>query len=672
MMFRSALRDYKQNNGSDRLFPGERRSLRGLFSGSTSRLVYVGQEGNLEEYSYPLSGRQGITSTRIGIRDEGTVRWLDEADCLSQNYVEDTTLVRTVYDLDGSELIQRDWTVDSAHHTSFELQGDISSTADLVSVFTFSPEGQEGRVGQLHHDDVVEVYHNEEHDYITASNGFSKVVPQAPERFNEVLSEEVLTFPRSLESDDYEESRLTGSACLVTPLEDGAVTLTNTVTDITTVDRTEAINEINNHVVSVDTPQKIEVRARDEITSSVDQSSEVVKTDLRVIDLLSSEIGARMAGPDFDPFYQNSGGYGYTWFRDDGEIAKFLLETDQELGLGLDDRHRKSAELYVDTQLDDGRWPHRVWPMNGRLAPGWANGHIEGDDRYYQADQTASVLVFLSTYLSQYHDQLSTGLEEDIRQSLISGLDGLDLSLESDGLPAPCENAWENMNGRFTHTAANFLHAYSSIATAPIETKYQARARNRAEKIYQSLDQLWVDERDCFALRITDGEVDSRIDINTVSLIDAHIAYKEIKEIDSERRTNLRKHLTTTFNCLWKETGDIQGLIRFEADTWRRRSQEGEKIWTVSTGWGAYAAEKSIGLLGGVEDEYDPYEWSDRLFREIDLDGTLCLPSGYLPEQFFDTGEPDSATPLGWPHAIRLATYALRQRTKNHSRTIQQ
>jgi GH15 family glucan-1,4-alpha-glucosidase len=37
----------------------------------------------------------------------------------------------------------------------------------------------------------------------------------------------------------------------------------------------------------------------------------------------------------------------------------------------------------------------------------------------------------------------------------------------------------------------------------------------------------------------------------------------------------------------------------------------------------------------------------------------LCEPTSYLPEQFFDDGTPDSATPLGWPHAIRLATVAL-------------
>lgn len=43
-------------------------------------------------------------------------------------------------------------------------------------------------------------------------------------------------------------------------------------------------------------------------------------------------------------------------------------------------------------------------------------------------------------------------------------------------------------------------------------------------------------------------------------------------------------------------------------------------------------------------------------------DGPLALDSGYLPEQVFDDGTPDSATPLGWSHALRLATVALLDR----------
>ena len=38
--------------------------------------------------------------------------------------------------------------------------------------------------------------------------------------------------------------------------------------------------------------------------------------------------------------------------------------------------------------------------------------------------------------------------------------------------------------------------------------------------------------------------------------------------------------------------------------------------------------------------------------------GPLSTAGGYLPEQLFDDGTPDSARPLGWSHAIRLATVA--------------
>nr|WP_233194392.1 hypothetical protein [Haloferax marisrubri] len=171
----------------------------------------------------------------------------------------------------------------------------------------------------------------------------------------------------------------------------------------------------------------------------------------------------------------------------------------------------------------------------------------------------------------------------------------------------------------------------------------------------------WSPDEGIYALRLDDGDgnLDDRVDSTTFSLVDAYLAYRAIEDIGETRLRRLERHLHTAFSRLWKETDDISGLTRFEGDTWRRRGQGSEKVWTVSTGWGAYAAEKSIRLFSST-DEYDPEKWADRLFDEIDLDGSLCLPSGYLPEQFFDTGAPDSATPLGWSHAIRLATHASR------------
>ena len=145
-----------------------------------------------------------------------------------------------------------------------------------------------------------------------------------------------------------------------------------------------------------------------------------------------------------------------------------------------------------------------------------------------------------------------------------------------------------------------------------------------------------------------------------MSLVDAHLAYARVSEIDDQRLSRLDTHLDTTFDRLWRETEAIRGLKRFEGDSWRRGEQESAKIWTVSTGWGAYAAERSQRLFSTYEHETDFEGWAARLFAEIAPTGSLCLSSGYLPEQFFDSGDPDSATPLGWSHAIRLATHAAR------------
>jgi glucoamylase len=65
-------------------------------------------------------------------------------------------------------------------------------------------------------------------------------------------------------------------------------------------------------------------------------------------------------------------------------------------------------------------------------------------------------------------------------------------------------------------------------------------------------------------------------------------------------------------------------------------------------------------LLGASDDDRASgfYDDARALFAEVDAGGSLVMDNGYLPEQLFDDGTPDCATPLGWPHAIRIATVA--------------
>jgi len=657
MKLRTALRDYKERRGSETAFPGERRSTAGVFSGLDDRLVHVGPDGSLRDFSYPLTGFGGIEHLRFGLHTGDEVRWFDEYDAERQEYIEETAAVETERSVGDATVVQRDLTLGDGHVTNVTVEG-----ADVEAVCvsaTFAPDGTGTQLAQLDHGDAVEVFHRREHDYFAASTGFEELSGQVPEQIDEVLADgDPIEFPRDDGDGRYEENKLGGTVYGVAPIEDGAVTFASLLTAVDELERDEALGRTRSLATDHDADAVVTAGARQLPDWDTGLSGDGGATDdLRVLSLLSCESGARIAGPDFDPTYAYSGGYGYTWFRDDAEISRFLLEADERTALDLAGFHEASARFYAKTQRPDGTWPHRVWPDDGSLAPGWAHGRLEATDGAdYQADQTGSVAAFLATYLRLGEPEDPALIEETIE----AALDGLAATTEDDGLPQTAQNAWENMTGRFAHTAATFLHAYAAIARAPVDDELAERARQCARTVYESVDELWMDDRGAYALRIEDGELDERLDSSALALADAHREYAAVADVDDERLDRLVSHVETTIEGLYRdpEDSDVRGVVRFEGDPWRRREQTDEKVWTVSTAWAANAATKLGALLedqGRVEADA-AYERAVDLLDVIAPGGPLCLDSGYLPEQMFDDGTPDSATPLGWPHALRLAT----------------
>ncbi len=643
MTLRSALADYKRHRGDRRVFPGERRTTDGRFTGVDGRLVHVGRDGSLRDFSYPLTGLYGIDRSRLGVRVDGETIWLDDCDPADQRYVGGTTLVRTRYETDRFAISRYDLAFERTHVTDVAVEsGDVDALKTFVA---FAPGGREDRIGQLVFEDagVVEAYHRTEHDFLASATGFETVAGQLPERLGDVLESPPPSYPSSDDAGQYEDGRLGGNVYGVVPVDDGDATILTSIRE--SPDSSAVVADLTERVQEFADAGALEAAAADRRSLPSDEGA--VVDDLRVLELLSSPAGSRIAGPDFDPHYEYSGGYGYTWFRDDAEIARFLLESGDALGCDLSAWHDRSAAFYVDAQLPDGTWPHRVWPDDGSLAPGWANDRLRGDGVDYQADQSASVLAFLAAYASD-----GDASHESIAPTVERGLDGLEDALGDDGLPVACQNAWENMAGRFTHTAATFLHAFAAVADAPFSAAICDRSAECARDVYRALDRLWVDDRGVYALRERDGDLDERLDSSTLALVDAHWAYEAIDTVDDRRFERLESHLRTTLDGLARETGAVRGLVRFEGDDWRTRTQAEPKIWTVSTAWGANAAATFAALTG----DQTYYDRSRRLLEELLPGGSLCLESGYLPEQVFDDGTPDSATPLGWPHALRLAT----------------
>ncbi|ELZ59348.1 MULTISPECIES: hypothetical protein [Halorubrum] len=696
MQLRDALDDYKRHAGDGTRFPGERRTVSGRFSGGDGRLVHVGGDGELRDFGYPLTGQTGLVRSRIGLAVDGEVTWLDETHT-TQRYVGDTALVETVHETPHATVTRHDLTLGDAHLTRAAVDAGEDGHANvdpealsLVVYARFAPDGRDDRVGQLRYDDAVEVYHADEYDFLASATGLADLRGQLPTTFPELLDEDPTDLPRACDGDRYEEERLSGEVIADVPFSEGVATVATLLTDRTETDREAARDRLDALFSDLDSVDALADAAADELPTVPESAParESVVADLRVLALLSAPSGLRIAGPDFDPYYEHSGGYGYTWFRDDAEISGFLLGAADAVGVDLDDRHARSARMYVATQRPDGSWPHRVWPRDGALAPGWANARIEdGPDVDYQADQTGSVVA----YLARARD---AGVEvEGLDRTLVAALAGLDRTLEPDGRPVVCQNAWEDSAGRFTHTAATFLEAYSELgrhgegltvdalddpeavpAAASLPDDLAAHARDRAREVYDAIDDLWVPDRGCYALRETvDGGIDDRLDSATLGLAAAHRSFDALGDegdatdsggdlgVDDERLDRLVSHVETVVDGLSHETDAIAGLTRYEGDGWRRADQASEKVWTVSTAWGANACAELAALLAARDDPRaaEMVERARDLLAHVLPGGSLCEPTTYLPEQFFDDGTPDSATPLGWPHAIRLATVAL-------------
>jgi glucan 1,4-alpha-glucosidase len=674
MRLRTAINRFKRHRHGR--FPAEFPSHAGAFSGYGDRLVYVDPDGSFRDYSAPLSDLYGVDRSRFGIETDDSIRWFDDTDPVRQHYYRDTPLVETEYDADEFTVHQYDLTLGRAHLTHVELRGQVPKDARLTAFLTFAPEGRDAKVGRLIHQgagpndgDVVEVFHRTEHDYVTASTGLTDVRGQVPERFDELLGDEPVEFPRRVPLEHYEDTHLSGDIVVSAPFErEGRAARTTLVTqlsDHSETDRSRALADIKYAAENHAEPDNLRSAALDRVDVSVDDDvprSGSVVDDLRALSLLTAPSGARIAGPEFDPFYAYSGGYGYTWFRDDSEISKHLAEAANHLDIDIGDQLFRSAELYCETQHEDGSWPHRAWAVDGSIAPGWAHARVENRDvPEYQADQTATVTTYLADLLREHRDRLEEGLRTRIQETIADAVGALDDTLEDDGLPERCQNLWENMDGRFTHTAATYLEAYASVARAPVTGDLSKHALVQAEAVMDGLEALWHESSEHYGLRLDDGDLDDRLDSATFALVSAFETYDEVVGLSETQLDSLATHMKNALDGLYRDTGHgPAGIIRFESDGWRMDGQGHSKLWSVSTAWGASAAARLGRLLRKHDREADAaIDWARELYELVGPEGPYCTDAGFLAEQVFDDGEPDSATPLGWPHAVRLQTTAL-------------
>ena len=704
MRLRTALTQHERRRGER--YPAERPTTAGAFTGDDGRLVHVGRNGTVHDCSYSLSGIGGADRLRMGITAGRGVRWLDDLTTTRQHYDGDTPLVETEYDAGRYTIHQFDLVVSDTHLTHVELRGAPPADAELVAACAFSPDMVEGRIGNLVHEgagpddgSVVEVYHRNEHDFLTASTGLSAAHGQRLRSISELAGKGGEEFghrgaiDQRGEIDQREDSRLTPNVVVRAPFERDGRTERVTLASRAVLDRREsrergddakdAVSDGPNRQRRIDELSRVATAYPD--ANDLREAAEgrgptvpedtprrsVVASDLRALDLLTAESGARIAAPEFDPFYATSGGYGYTWFRDEAEASLALLGASDELGLDADEELLATASFFCRTQDADGSWPHRVWADSGKVAPGWANARIEGANDTAgpndQLDQAASVVAFLAR-LRRTAD-LPAEWCDRIDDTLADALAFLHETTESDGLPKRCQNCWENALGRFTHTGATYLRAFAAAARAPLPDDVRSDALAAADAAAAGLADRWNPDTERFPQRASEESRDDRADASTLSLANAVTEYAELgaerDEIGSAKATpevdvdefldHVITHVLGTIDELHRETADIEGLIRFTGDDWRTAEQGAAKVWSIATLWGATAAAE----LGGFVQERDGdagelFGAARDLYTLCEPDGPFVNDAGLIAEQAFDDGDLDGATPIAWSHALRV------------------
>ncbi|WP_367176464.1 glycoside hydrolase family 15 protein [Haloarcula rubripromontorii] len=673
MRLSTALNEYKRTRHER--FPEERRTVSGSFSGHGDRLVHVGEDGTLQDYSDSLSGLSGIDRSRLGVMLGDETRWFSDLETIRQHYYRETRLVETEYDAGSFTVHQYDLTLGRAHVTHVAMRGAVPQNAKLVAFVTLAPENSDGGVGSLIHEDagpdnsrVLEVYHRREHDYLASSTGLDAVAGQRPERLAEILSDSPVEFPRSEPVERRDQTRLTGDFLVTAPLDRSGrskdTTLVSQLSNHDEVDRETALLDladcVTEHTTSDDLRQAGRERTRIDVAESMTRSDSI-RMDLRVLDLLSSPTGGRIAAPEFDPFYSNSGGYGYVWFRDDASVSRHLLEAGDRLDIDTVEMLLESAAFLCDSQLSDGRWPHRVWADTGDIAPGWANARVEhnAESPEYQADQTATVTAFLATLLRTHRSKMDAELTATVRGTIEAAVDTLIEDIAANDLPEPCQNVWEDSIGQFTHTTATFIEAFAAVGRAPMPESVCERSLAAADRLLDGLDTLWDEDLSVYVIGLTNGTPDHRIDAAGLHLADALQEYDSVESttLSDQHLTRLADHVSTTLDTLFRNPTDsrVAGLARYEGDRWRTGHQDSEKVWTVTTAMGALAAARVGDMLNDRDERGDAYlDRASDLYELLEGDGPLTTDAGYLAEQAFDDGDLDSATPLGWSHALRL------------------
>lgn len=350
--------------------------------------------------------------------------------------------------------------------------------------------------------------------------------------------------------------------------------------------------------------------------------------------LTDTATGGVLAGPEVDPWFQRSGGYGFVWPRDLAFILLALLASDRR------DLAEPALTWLVRSQDADGLWLQRNW-TDGTLAPSWGT----------QLDETGAVLVAFEQAWRSLADQRLDAL---LWPAMARGADALVATLDPvTGLPAPSMDLWEERVGVHAFTAATTCAGLRAAAEMA-ERHAPGRAdgwRHAAEQVRSGIDaHLWSEAHGRYLRSIDVARSDARGAPTPAAYQRlAHPAspVPSVDPVDEVVDVSLLG-LTYPFNVVGTQEPRMVatidavrdrlrtrdgGLLRYEDDTYI-----GGNPWVLARLW--------LGLAQRDPGAATPADGIDYALH-------AATSTSLLPEQVDErTGDAVWVVPLTWSHAM--------------------
>jgi glucoamylase len=354
--------------------------------------------------------------------------------------------------------------------------------------------------------------------------------------------------------------------------------------------------------------------------------------------LTDRQTGATIAAPEFDPTFEQSGGYGFVWPRDLGYVVlSFLAARRSDLAV-------PALRWLAREQAPEGLWLQRYW-TNGSLAPSWG---------LHQLDETGMVVF---AYEAAWRELQDAALDRELWPSARAAADFLCGFMDPEtGLPLPSVDLWEQTDGQHSYSAAatyGGLAAAAAMATRH-EPSLEKRYRAAAERVREAIEtHLWSEQHGRYLRSRWVGRSDELGEEPPASF-DRPLRYptKSVRSVDPEdaridssllglawpfRAVDPSSpRMRATIDAVERELRTPEGgVLRHEEDDYA-----GGNPWLISTLW-LGLAERQAGDDAGhrASIEY-------ALARQTSL--------GLLPEQVTRNGEPAWVVPLGWSHAMLI------------------